>query len=66
MTKEKITLEFLKSMLKNKQKQIHNKPLWDNDCELWEDEEWQLKKVIELIEMEIIKEGEGKVWQNKQ
>lgn len=48
------TLEFLKSMLKDKQKQIHDEP----DCELWDDEEWQLKKVIELVEMEITEEEE--------
>jgi len=48
------TLEFLNSMLKDKQKQIHNEPY----CELWDDEEWQLKKVIELVEMEITEEEE--------
>ena len=52
---EKITLDFLKSMLKDKQKQIHNEPY----CELWDDEEWQLKRVIELVEMEIINNTTG-------
>jgi len=44
----KITLETLKGMLKDKQKQIQDEPY----CELWQDEATQLTRAIELVKME--------------
>jgi len=44
----KITLLTLESMLEAKQQQIKDEP----SCNLWLDEEKQLMRAIELVEME--------------
>ena len=48
MSNTKITLETLKCMLKDKRQQIQDEP----HCKLWRNEETQIMRVIELVEME--------------
>ena len=46
--KLKLALDVLKDMLKDKQQQIQDEP----NCNLWKNEETQLIRAIELVEIE--------------